>query len=96
MIDPNFDPTAIPLGSTRDHNGRLLSYRGKDGFWCVYARDGASRVLSFRDGSGFWCAYTYDAAGRFLTYRDSRGCREGYDADGKYTITRTRESPYAA
>jgi YD repeat-containing protein len=78
MIDPDFDPSTIPFGRTRDHNGRLLSYRG--GY------------------SGRWYAYTRDDAGRVLTYRDSSGCRSDYtyDADGKCTVTRTQEVPYAA
>jgi YD repeat-containing protein len=76
MIDPNFDPSTIPLGYTYD-NGRVLSYR---------------------DEWGIWCAYTRDAAGRAVTWITSDGYREdyAYDEDGKRTITRTREVPYAA
>jgi hypothetical protein len=46
MIDPNFDPTTIPLGYTYDDNGDVLSYRHKFGFWCKHTRDDAGRGLT--------------------------------------------------
>jgi YD repeat-containing protein len=79
MIDPNFDPMAIPLGHTCDDDDRVLSYRDETGLWYVYTYDDAGRVLSYREKDKFWYVYIYT-----------------YDDDGKYTITRTRESPYAA
>ena len=44
MIDPNFDPSAIPLGYTYDKAGRVLSYRDEAGLWYVYARDAAGTL----------------------------------------------------
>ena len=67
MIDPNFDPTTIPLGHTRDDDGRLLSYRDESGFWCVYVRDVNGRVLTYRLSSGFARDYTYDDDGKRTT-----------------------------
>jgi YD repeat-containing protein len=60
MIDPNFDPSTIPLGYTRDVNGRLLSYRDESGFWFVCTRDDAGRVLTYRASDGCRDDYTYD------------------------------------
>jgi YD repeat-containing protein len=100
MIDPNFDPLTIPLGRTRDDDGCLLSYRDEDGFWYVYTYDVNGRVLTHRDKDGFWYVYTRDVNGRVLTYREKDDFwyvyTYTYDADGKCTIKRTQESPYAA
>jgi YD repeat-containing protein len=64
MIDPtNADPTAIPLGYTRDVNGRVLSYRDKRGYWCA-TYDDAGRVLTYRDSDGCREDYAYDVAGK--------------------------------
>jgi YD repeat-containing protein len=48
MIDPNFDPTAIPLGHTCDSADRVLSYRDETGFWYVYTYDVNGRILTYR------------------------------------------------
>jgi YD repeat-containing protein len=98
MIDPNFDLSTIPLGHTRDDDGRLLSYRDESGFWYTYTHDDAGRVLRCINSDGHWYAYTRDDAGRVLTWITSTGCREDYiyDDDGEYTVTRTQEVPYAA
>ena len=64
MIDPNFDPTAIPLGYTRDVNGRLLSYRDESGCWYSYTRDDAGRAVTWVTSSGYREDYTYAAVGK--------------------------------
>ena len=64
MIDSDFDPSTIPLGHTRDVNGRLLSCRNRSGCWCVFARDEAGRVLTYRDSDGCRSDYTYDDGGK--------------------------------
>jgi YD repeat-containing protein len=90
MIDPNFDPTAIPLGRICDDDNRLLSYRDETGLWYVYTYDDDGRVLTYREKDKFWYVYTYDGAGRVLTWITSDGRREDYTYDdGKCTITRT-------
>lgn len=98
MIDPNFYPSTIPLGHTRDDDGRLLSYRDEAGFWYVYTYDVNGRILTYRDHSGFWYVYTRDVNGYELSRLDSSGYREDYtyDDDDNCTITRTQEAPYAA
>ena len=50
----NFDPSTIPLGYTRDDNGRVLTYRDEAGLWFVFTRDAAGRMLTYRNNSGFW------------------------------------------
>ena len=64
-----FDPTSIPLGYTRDANGRELTYRSSTGFWWEYTRDANGRVLTYRNSAGFWSEYTYDANGLIATSR---------------------------
>ena len=97
MIDPNFDLMTIPLGYTRDDDGRVLSYRDESGFWCAYTFDAAGRVVTHRASGGFVYAYTYDAAGRAVTWINGGGCRGdyAYDDGGKCTITYTQQEPVA-
>ena len=64
MIDPNFDPTAIPIGYRRDVNGRMLTYRHDSGFWYVYTYNEAGRVSTLIDGDGYREAYTYADDGK--------------------------------
>ena len=37
MIDPNFDALQIPLGYTRDDDGRVVTCVNSDGHWYTYA-----------------------------------------------------------
>ncbi len=69
MIDPNFDPSTIPLGYTYDHNGDVLSYSDEFGFWCKYTRDDAGRGLTYCDSDGNWYTYTYDHNGKHTITR---------------------------
>jgi hypothetical protein len=64
MIDPNFDPSTIPLGYIRDAAGRVLAYRDDSGFWYVYFRDINGRVLTCINSDGCRDDYTYDVAGK--------------------------------
>jgi YD repeat-containing protein len=57
MIDPNVDPTTIPLGHTYDGGGRVLSYRDESGFWFAYTYDDDGRVVTCVNSDGHW--YTY-------------------------------------
>jgi YD repeat-containing protein len=68
MIDPNFDPSAIPLGHTYDDNGDVLSYRDEFGFWYVYRRDDDGRILTYRASSRFAYDYTYDDGKHTITH----------------------------
>jgi len=47
-----FDPTTIPLGTTRDANGRPLTFRDSTGFWCEYTYDATGRQLTYRNSNG--------------------------------------------
>ena len=69
MIDPDFDPTTIPFGYTRDAAGRVLAYRDESGFWYVDARDDAGRVLTWINSDGRREDYTYDADGKCTATR---------------------------
>ncbi len=64
MIDPNFDPSTIPLGYTRDDAGRVLTCIASTGFCYTYTRDDAGRVVTYRTSDGCREDYTYDAAGK--------------------------------
>ena len=68
----------LPLGSTYDPNGNVLSFRGINGYWNEYTRDAHGRVLTYKDSDGYWSEYTYDAHGRVLTYKNSDGCWRGF------------------
>ena len=67
----------LPLGSTYDPNGNVLSFRGITGDWSEYTRDALGRVLTYKDSDGYWSVYTRDALGRVLTYKNSDGCWRG-------------------
>ena len=68
----------LPLGSTYDHNGSVLSFRGIDGYWSEYTRDAQGDALTFKNSTGDWFVYTRDAQGRDLTYKNSDGCWRGF------------------
>jgi YD repeat-containing protein len=61
MSDPDFDPTAIPLGYTRDAAGRVLSYRDESGFWFAYTYDDDGHVVTCVNSDGHWYNYVDDA-----------------------------------
>ena len=63
----------LPLGSTRDAHGRVLTDKNSDGYWGEYTRDAHGRVLTYKNSDGYWCEYTRDAQGRELTYKNSDG-----------------------
>ena len=50
----------IPVGWTCDDNGRLLTRKDSDGWWCEYTRDSCGRQLSYRNAREGWCEYFYD------------------------------------
>ena len=64
-----FDPTTIPLGTTRDENGNVLTYRDSTGHWREHTYDAAGRRLTYRDSTGHWEEYTYDENGWIISYR---------------------------
>jgi YD repeat-containing protein len=67
MIDPNFDPSSIPLGYTFDDAGRVLTFRGKAGFWSFSTRDEAGRLLTYCNSHGYREDYTYDDGAATVT-----------------------------
>ena len=75
----------IPLGLTRDAEGRVLTFKDSTGYWREYTYDAYGRELTFKDSKGYWHERTYDAGGRELTYKNSNGlwCEHTYDADGR-------------
>jgi YD repeat-containing protein len=81
MIDPNFDLMTIPLGYTRDDDGRVLSYRDESGFWFVYTYDDDGRVVTCVNSDGHW--YTYagvdDATTTANTQSHARARRRQHD-----------------
>ena len=75
----------IPLGYTRDAQGRELTYKNSSGYWHEYTRDAHGRELIYKDSGGYWFERTYDAEGRELTYKNSDGYwyEHTYDAGGR-------------
>ena len=75
----------IPIGYTRDAQGRVLTYKDSDGLWFEYTYDARGLVLTFKDSNGRWREHTYNAEGRELTYKDSDGfwCEYTYDSGGR-------------
>ena len=71
----------LPRGSTRDAQGRVLTFRNSDGNWSEYTRDAQGRVLTYKDSHGYWSEYTRDAQGKVLTYKNSDGNWRGFSND---------------
>ena len=71
----------LPLGSTYDPNGNVLSFRGINSGWFVYTRDTHGRVLTYKDSDGYGSEYTRDTHGRVLTYKNSDGCWRGFSSE---------------
>ena len=71
----------LPLGSTRDVHGRVLTYKTNTGRWSEYTRDAQSNVLTYKDSDGYWSEYTRDANGKVLTYKNSDGTWRGFSND---------------
>ena len=44
----------LPLGSTRDAHGRVLTYKVSNGYWSEYTRDANGKVLTFKNSDGNW------------------------------------------
>ena len=75
----------IPLGTTRDAEGRVLTYKDSKGYWREYTYDSKGRELTYKNSYGYWYEYTYDSEGRVLTHKDSTGYwrERTYDARGR-------------
>ena len=71
----------IPLGYTRDDDGKVLTSKDSDGFWYEYTRDDDGNVLTYRDSDGYWGEYTRDDDGNILTRKDSDGFWIEYTRD---------------
>ena len=48
----------LPLGSTRDAHGRVLTYKTSNGYWGEYTRDAQSRVLTYKNSDGCWRGFS--------------------------------------
>ena len=71
----------LPLGSTYDAQGRVLTYKNSNGCWREYTRDAQSNELTYKDSNGYWSEYTRDANGKVLTYKNSDGDWRGFSND---------------
>ena len=71
----------LPLGSTYDAQGRVLTYKDSDGYWYEFTRDAQGNVLTLKDSTGYWSEYTRDAHGQVLTYKNSDGNWRGVSND---------------
>ena len=68
----------LPLGSTYDAHGKVLTYKDSNGDWSEYTRDAQSNVLTHKNSDGYWSEYTRDAHGQVLTYKNSDGSWRGF------------------
>ena len=75
----------IPLGLTRDAEGRVLTFKDSTGYWREYTYDAGGRDLTYKNSYGHWHEYTYDARGQELTFKNSDGYwyEHTYDAEGR-------------
>ena len=73
----------IPIGFTRDTEGRVLTYKDSKGYWCEYTYDSKGRELTYKNSYGYWYEYTYDSEGRVLTHKDSTGYWREYTYDAR-------------
>ena len=48
----------LPLGSTYDSHGKVLTYKDSDGYWSECTRDAQSNMLTLKDSNGDWSEYT--------------------------------------
>ena len=48
----------LPLGSTRDANGKVLTYKDSNGYWSEYTRDAQSNELTYKNSSGYWRGFS--------------------------------------
>ena len=51
----------LPLGYTRDANGRVLTYKDSNGGWHEYTHDANGRVLTYKDSNGNWRGFSNEA-----------------------------------
>ena len=50
----------LPLGSTYDAQGRVLTYKDSDGYWSEFTRDAHGNVLTYKDSDGNWRGVSND------------------------------------
>lgn len=67
------DYNDIPVITTRDSFGNVLTYKEPSGYSYEYTRDSLGRVLTYKNNEGYWWNYTRDSSGTALTFRDSDG-----------------------
>ena len=63
----------LPLGSTYDAQGRVLTYKDSNGYWRERTYDAKGYVLTHKSSNGYWREYTRDEQGNELTYKDRTG-----------------------
>ena len=81
----------IPIGYTRDANGRILTCKDSDGYWCEYTYDPNGRVLTFKNSYGRWYERTRDAGGRVLTHKQEGFSGTRIADDSEYVLFRDTE-----
>ena len=48
----------LPLGSTRDAQSRLLTFKDSTGYWSVYTRDAQGDTLTYKNSDGCWRGFS--------------------------------------
>ena len=61
----------IPLGFTRDAQGRDLTFKDYKGYWFKFTRDTHGNELTFTNSNGHWWKYTRNARGNVLTFKSN-------------------------
>jgi hypothetical protein len=74
----------IPLGSTYDANGYILTHRDSTGYWSERTYDANGNQLTFKNSKGYWFEKTFDSNSKELTYKNADGHWEErtYDSNG--------------
>ena len=73
----------LPLGSTRDAQGRVLTYKTNTGRWYEFTRDANGNELTYKNSNGDWYEFTRDAQSNVLTLKDSNGDWRKYTYDAR-------------
>ena len=55
-----FDRPDIPFGIIHDSDGRILSYKGRDGYWYEKTYNVDGEVLSYKDAYDDWQEWFVD------------------------------------
>jgi YD repeat-containing protein len=60
----------IPLGTTYNDQGQMLTYKDSDGYWYEYTYNDQGQMLTCKKSDGYWREYTRNDRGQMLTFKE--------------------------